>query len=69
MNTTYENFSDKEVVENVLTRYGLTQTELADILLISQSRVSETANGKRTLRPKVRRKLEQMLAEKDDRQE
>lgn len=66
MNTTYENLNDNQIVENVLTRYALTQVELADMLLIGQPRISEVLSGRKFLRPKVRKKLVEMLVEKDN---
>ena len=59
--------TDIELVREVQSRYEMTARALADVLIISESRISKVKAGVCALRPAVRRKLESMLrlSEKD----
>ena len=64
-NRDYSGLTDAQLVRAVLEAYALKQKELAAMLLISESRISNVLHGRTTLRPLVRRWLEEMLDSKD----
>ena len=66
MKSKYADYSNSEVVKAVLTRYDLTQAELARMVYISQSRISEALTGVGGLRPAVRQALIDMLETQDN---
>ena len=61
----YSGLTDAQLVRAVLTAYAMKQCELAAMLLISESRISNVLHERTTLRPLVRRRLEDMLDLKD----
>ena len=66
MKTNYAEYTNSQVVQAMLDRFGLKQTELASMFYLSQSRISEALTGKGGLRPKVRQAMIDMLVEKDN---
>ncbi len=60
-NKDYSGLTDIELVREVQSRYEMTARALADVLIISESRISKVKAGVCALRPAVRRKLESML--------
>ena len=61
----YSKMTDSELVCAVLAAYAMKQCELAAMLLISESRISNVLHERTTLRPLVRRRLEDMLDLRD----
>ena len=67
MNTkNYSELTDSALVVEVLTRYGLTQQELADMLFVTQQRISKAKTGVNRLRPVIRKQLISMLERQDN---
>ena len=62
---TMENtLTDKELLQATLQATGMTQMQLADILLIDQSAISHIIRGAaKNMRPRLRKKCEELLAE------
>lgn len=69
MKNNYSELSHIDLVKEVLRRYELTQAKLAEMLFVHESAISRAINGVGGLRPAIRKRLIEMLAEKDDRQE
>lgn len=63
----YTIMDDKTLVQTVMARFGLKQVELARVVFVTQSRVSQIATGKGKLRPAVRQQLVSMLEVDDTR--
>ena len=57
----YSGLTDVELIREVQARYDMTARALAEILVVSESRISKVKAGICGLRPAVRRKLEGML--------
>jgi transcriptional regulator with XRE-family HTH domain len=61
-----ERFTDQELLEHVMEKYGWTQQQLAERLLFDRSQISKVIRGKQRLRPIVRQRAEQLLEGTDD---
>lgn len=61
----YSELTDAQLVRAVLTAYALKQKELAAMLLLAESQISNVIHQRTTLRPLVRRRLEDMLDLRD----
>ena len=61
----YSGLTDAQLVRAVLTAYAMKQKELAAMLLFAESQISNVLHERTTLRPLVRRRLEDMLDLKD----
>ena len=55
--------TDKELIQAILDKNDWTQQQLADVLLFNRSQVSHVLRGRVKLRPVIRAKAEQLLAE------
>lgn len=55
--------TDSELIQAILEKSGWPQKTLASHLRLNQAQVSRVLNGKIRLRPLVREKAEQLLAE------
>lgn len=60
-NINISEMTDAQLIRAVLEAYALKQRELAAMLLIAESQISNVLHGRTTLRPLVRRRLEDML--------
>ena len=65
MKTNYAEYTDSQVVSDLKARLKISQTELAKMFYLSQSRISEVMAGKNFLRPAVRQAMIDLL-EADD---
>ena len=65
MKTDYSKYTNSQIVQAMLDRFGMTQTALASMFYLSQSRISEALTGKGGLRPKVRQAMIDLLAADD----
>ena len=61
MKTTYENYSDSEVIQALKTRLQFSQAELAEMFYMSVSSISRALAGKIRLRPAVRQAMIDLL--------
>ena len=61
MKPKYAEYTNSQVVQAMLERFGLTQTVLAKMFYVSQSRISEALTGKGGLRPAVRQAMIDLL--------
>lgn len=66
MKTTYEEYTDSQIIDALVERLGFKQVEIAKMYYIAESSVSEVRRSKKRLRKKVRQAMIDLLETQDN---
>jgi len=65
MKTSYEDFSDRQIILTIKSRLNITQGKIASMYYVGDASISRALSGKGRLRPAVRRAMIDLLRTQD----